>query len=60
VRDVRKNHPDELDAVAAWLQGADPREIGYLRLASETFSAWDENAVSKAIEFYSQVFANGR
>jgi hypothetical protein len=48
--------PVELDAVVAGMLGTDPNDIGYLRLASETFGAWDERAVKEAYESYSQLF----
>lgn len=42
--------PLDLDAVVATMIGRDPSEIGYLKLASETFGGWDEEAVSQAAE----------
>jgi hypothetical protein len=60
MRDVKKNDPVELDAVVAGLLGADPYDIEYLGLASETFSAWDENVVKESFNNYSQSFTNGK
>ena len=40
--------PVELDAVIAGLLGTDPNDVGYLKLASETF-AWDDEAINRGI-----------
>ena len=37
-----------LDATVATLEGWDPAKIGYLKLASQTFGAWDEAALVEA------------
>jgi uncharacterized protein (DUF362 family) len=42
--------PLDLDAVVTTAIGRDPSEIGYLKLASETFGGWDEEVVSQAAE----------
>jgi len=42
--------PLDLDAVVTTAIGRDPSEIGHLKLASETFGGWDEEAVSQAAE----------
>jgi len=41
--------PVELDAVISGLLGTDLNEVGYLKLASETFRAWDDEAVNEGI-----------
>jgi uncharacterized protein (DUF362 family) len=41
--------PVELDAVITGLLGTDPNDVGYLKLASETFGAWDDEAVDEGI-----------
>ncbi len=41
--------PVELDAVITGLLGTDPNGVGYLKLASETFGAWDDEAVNEGI-----------
>jgi uncharacterized protein (DUF362 family) len=41
--------PVELDAVITGLLGTDPNDVGYLKLASETLGAWDDEAVDKGI-----------
>jgi uncharacterized protein (DUF362 family) len=44
------NETLELDAFVAALLGIDPGSVGHLRLAAETFGAWDEETVSRARE----------
>ena len=38
----------ELDAVVAAHVGVDPNDVGYLRLAAQSFGEWDDEAVSQA------------
>ena len=40
----------ELDAVVAAHVGINPNEVGYLKLASQSFGEWDEDAVDLAYE----------
>jgi hypothetical protein len=60
VNGVKKIELVELDAAAAGLLGADPHEIEYLGLASETFSAWDENTFKEALGRGFKLFTLGR
>lgn len=41
--------PVELDAFITGLLGTDPNDVGYLKLASETFGAWDDEAVNEGL-----------
>ena len=41
--------PVELDAFIAGLLGTDPNDVGYLKLASETFGAWDDEVVNHGV-----------
>jgi uncharacterized protein (DUF362 family) len=41
--------PVELDAVITGLLGTDPYGVGYLKLASEAFGAWDDEAINQGI-----------
>lgn len=40
----------ELDAVTTAHVGIDPNDVGHMKLASQTFGEWDENAVNQASE----------
>ena len=44
-------NPVELDAFITGLLGTDPNDVGYLKLASETFGAWDGEAVNQGISY---------
>ena len=44
------DNPVELDAVIAGLLGTDPSEVEYLKIASENFGSWDEEAIKKSVE----------
>jgi uncharacterized protein (DUF362 family) len=39
-----------LDAFATTLSGRDPQSVGHLRLAAETFGAWDANICAEAVQ----------
>ncbi len=48
--------PLELDAFVTALLGRDPHSVGYLRLAAETFSRWNEESVSRGLESGISIF----
>ncbi|MHA2225902.1 MAG: DUF362 domain-containing protein [Candidatus Hodarchaeales archaeon] len=43
------NDPLELDASVAALLGINPHNVGYLRLAAETFGKWDEENITRCM-----------
>jgi hypothetical protein len=46
----------KLDAFVACLEGKDPENIGYLKLASSYFGGWDENDLVAAKKSGFRVF----
>ena len=50
------NQPLDVDAFVTTLLGMDPHDVGYLKLAAETFGRWNEDVISRGQEIGIKIY----